>query len=91
MVTGISNLCGHIFIQSAKHCGRERGPNLEGQLGAACYLKSPEGRHGKGVGKNLQQEGSSQPLPLIPEKQIQVLKNEPQFKQRPVSKITSKL
>lgn len=46
-VPGISNLCGHIFIQSAKHCGRERGPNLEGQLGAVCYLESHEGRHGQ--------------------------------------------
>lgn len=30
----------------------------------ARYLKSPEGRHGKGVGKILQQEGVVTLLPL---------------------------
>lgn len=78
VVTRISNLCGHIFIQSAKHSGREQvgggGTTLKGQLCAACYLKPPEGRRGKGVGKNLQQEGSSHPLPLNQEEQIQALK-----------------
>lgn len=58
MVTGISNLCGHIFIQSAKHGGRKKRPNLESQLGAGllselpggqtwqrCWEKPPAGRH----------------------------------------------
>lgn len=44
MVTVISNLCGHIFIQSAKHCGRERGPNVEGQLGACLLSEIPGGQ-----------------------------------------------
>lgn len=38
------------------------------------------------VGKNLQQEGSSHPLPLNQEKQIQELKNGTQLKRAKVAK-----
>lgn len=50
----------------------EERTDLEGQPGAACYLKFPEGRASTGVGKNLlRQEGQQHPLPLSQEKQNQ--------------------
>lgn len=61
-------------MQSAKHCGREKGPNLEGQLGACLLSEIPEGQMWQRCWENPSAGRHSHPLPRNQEKQIQALK-----------------
>lgn len=67
-------------MQSAKHCGREKGPNLEGQLGACLLSAIPEGQMWQRCWENPSAGRHSHLLPRNQEKQIQALER----KQTPV-------
>lgn len=70
VVTKISNLCTHVFIHSAEHHGRDKG-RVRGQLGTACYLKSPKADMVKVSEKAPLAGRWCSPLPWEQEKRIQ--------------------